>query len=129
MQDIKLVLNNAALKAELNTPSGSLWRWLDRRGEAAVRGAKRQVGVDTGKLRGSIHMRHMVRVVGQELWIGTKGVSYAYAHHQGTKPHVIAPKGGTTLRMRSGKIIHGPVMHPGTKPNKFLSSQTYHFRR
>jgi hypothetical protein len=129
MVSIELVLYKPILNTELNTPAGSLWRWLERRGNAAVRGAKRQVGVETGRLRNSIHMRHTGHTYGQEVRIGTTGVSYAYIHHEGTKPHLIAPKAGTVLRIRSGRVIHGSVMHPGTKPNRFLSSQTHHFRR
>lgn len=126
--DVRFVLNKPALAIQMNTPSGALWRWMERRGNRALSGAKRQVGVNTGKLRQSLHMKHRPEIYGQSLWIGSDTVSYAYMHHQGTKPHVIAPKNGTILRMGSSRIVHGPVMHPGTRPNPFLSSQLHHFR-
>jgi hypothetical protein len=126
--DIRLNLNKSALDTQLKSPAGNLWRWMENRGNRAVSGAKRQVGVDTGKLRQSIHKRHNIETYGQSLWIGSNTVSYAYMHHQGTKPHLIAPKSGTILRMGSSRIVHGPVMHPGTRSNPFLSSQTHHFR-
>lgn len=124
-----VVLNRAVLDTYLRGPSGDVWRWLDKRGERAVSGAKRAVGVQTGQLRASIHMKHSIRPNGQELWIGSNTVKYAYMHHQGTRPHIIAPKPGGALVIGRGRVmVRGPVLHPGTKANKFLSSQTYHFR-
>lgn len=122
------VLDKAALDTQMKTPAGPLWRWMERKGNNALAGAKRQVGVDTGRLRQSLHMRHHVESYGQSLWIGSDTVSYAYMHHQGTKPHLIAAKTGNILRMGRSRIVHGPVMHPGTKANPFLASQTHHFR-
>ena len=124
-----VVLKRAVLDGYLRGPSGDVWRWLDKRGERAVSGAKRAVGVQTGQLRASIHMKHSVRPNGQELWIGSNTVKYAYMHHQGTRPHIIAPKPGGALVIGRGRVmVRGPVLHPGTKANKFLSTQTYHFR-
>jgi hypothetical protein len=122
----------AALSRELNTNSGGLWRALEVKGIFAVEKAKAQVGVKTGKLRSSIHKRHTGNFTGQYLWIGST-VSYAYIHHEGTRPHLIAPKtAGKMLRFSSkGRMVitPGPVMHPGTKPNPYLSNQLRHFRR
>jgi hypothetical protein len=124
-----LVINYVALNAQLNTPVGDLWGWMGRKGRAALRGAQRQVGVKTGALRASLHMRHETEARGQGLWIGSDTVHYAYMHHQGTRPHVIAPRNaGGVLRMSSGRVVRGPVYHPGTRPNPFLTSQMYHFR-
>jgi hypothetical protein len=125
-----VTIYKAALHRELNTNSGGLWRVLERRGNKAVKGAKRMAGVKTGRLRASIHMRHLGNSTGQYLWIGSK-VNYAYMHHQGTRPHLIAPRAGVkALRFFSkGRLIitPGPVMHPGTKPNPYLSAQLRHF--
>ena len=124
-----VVLNMPVLDTYLKSPTGDLWRWLDRRGDAAVRGAKRDVGVQTGQLRASIRMKHSTIFNGQELWIGSNTVNYAFMHHQGTRPHVIAPKPGGALVIGRGRtMVRGPVMHPGTKPNPFLTNQLYHFR-
>lgn len=126
-----VVIYKAALHRELNTNSGGLWRALEIKGIKAVKEAKQRVGVDTGRLRASIHMRHTGNATGQYLWIGSQ-VNYAYMHHQGTRPHLIAPKtSGKVLRFSSkGRLIitPGPVLHPGTKPNPYLSSQLRHFR-
>lgn len=123
----KLVLNHPKLNTYLKGPSGDLWKWLDKKGDKVVRSAKRQVGVQTGLLRRSIHMRHTVNMAGQQLWIGSE-VRYGYMHHQGTRPHIIAPKNGGALVLRSGAVVRGAVRHPGTKANRFLSDNLYHFR-
>jgi hypothetical protein len=125
--DSKLVLYRPILAEYLNGQSGDLWRWMDKRADKVVRGAKRQVGVQTGRLRRSIHSRHSKSLTGQELMIGSD-ISYGYMHHEGTRPHIIAPKNGGVLVLRSGHVVRGAVRHPGTKPNRFLSDQLIHFR-
>lgn len=113
----------ARLRLMLNTPRGKLWWALERRGNAIVRSAKRQVGVKTGALRTSIHMRHSGNATGQYLWIGSKK-NYAYLHHEGTKPHTITAKDSPVLVFRSGsRIIKTPtVNHPGTRANRYLTT-------
>jgi hypothetical protein len=127
-----LVIYQPLLHAELNTRSGGLWKALEVAGTSAVAKAKAQAGVKTGKLRSSIHKRHMGNFTGQYLWIGST-VNYAYMHHEGTRPHLIVPRvAGKMLRFSSkGRMVMtpGPVMHPGTKPNPYLSNQLRHFRR
>lgn len=120
---IKVDIDKAELNMILNTPKGNLWGALDRRGNAIVRDAKKQVGVKTGALRSSIHMRHLANVTGQYLWIGSKK-NYAYAHHEGTKPHEIRASKSPVLVFRSGtRIIKTPVVnHPGTRPNPYLTA-------
>jgi hypothetical protein len=128
----KVIIYKPQLLKELNTPSGGLWKALERRGDYAVKKAKGEVGVKTGNLRASIHKRHTGNFTGQYLWIGST-VKYAYMHHEGTRPHVIAPKTPTKLLRFSSKgrlvITPGPVMHPGTKPNPYLSNQLRLFVR
>lgn len=124
-----LIIFDAKLRIELQTPAGGLWRWMETRGNKAVLGAKRSVGVRTGSLRDSIHKRHLSNFTGQYLWIGSNK-SYALAHHEGTRPHTITPNPpNTLLKFRSGtRVIHTPIVnHPGTKPNRYLSSQLRHF--
>ena len=131
-QTKNLIIYKSALHKELNTSSGALWRYMERKGDLAVKGAKRMAGVKTGRLRASIHKRHLGNMTGQYLWIGSK-VPYAYMHHQGTRPHIIMPKSpAKPLRFTSkGRVVitPGPVMHPGTRPNPYLSSQLRHFGR
>jgi len=128
----KVIIYKPQLHRELNTRSGGLWKALDKRGDYAVKMAKAQVGVKSGKLRASIHKRHVGNFTGQYLWIGSK-VNYAYAHHEGTKPHIIMPKIPTRLLRFTSKgrlvITPGPVLHPGTKRNPYLSNQLRLFVR
>lgn len=121
----RIVIWKPVLNYQLNNTKGMLGRYMHELGTKIVIDAKKQVGVKTGALRDSIHMRHLGNYTGQYLWIGSKK-SYAYAHHEGTKPHAIVAKGpGSVLVFRSGsKIIRAThTMHPGTKPNRFLSDQ------
>jgi hypothetical protein len=106
----------------LNNPKGRVGRWLKTRGSVVVSQAKSQVGVRTGLLRASIHMRHMRDPRGQYIKIGSS-LSYARLHHDGTKPHLILPKKRQVLRFYSkGQIvITHMVRHPGTKPNRYLT--------
>jgi len=125
-----LVIYQEELRRYLNTPSGDLWHYLEKRGDIAVAGAKAMVGVRTGRLQRSIHKKHLGNVTGQYLWIGSN-VHYALAHHEGTKPHIIAPKKRKELVFRSGSrvLVHTPVVkHPGTRPNPYLRAQLRHFK-
>jgi hypothetical protein len=117
-----------ALRAELQTPAGGLWKYLEKQGSKAVAAAKRQVGVKTGALRRSIHMKHLANANGQYLWIGSNK-NYAYIHHEGTRPHIITPTKAKALRFTSGRrvIYTRMVKHPGTKPNRYLSNQLRFF--
>ena len=119
-----------ALKAFLNTPAGPLWREVERRAEFAQKMARKQVGVKTGALRQSIYKRHLGNASGQYVTIGSNK-SYAYAHHEGTRPHIIVASGGGNLVFtKNGKVIHAKqVFHPGNKPNKYLSNQLKYFVR
>lgn len=120
---------DTALLTYLNTPAGPLWRNLERRAERAQRGAKAKVGVKTGKLRASIYKRHLGNYTGQYITIGSK-VNYALMHHEGTKAHTIeAEPGGVLVFSKGSRVVRTPkVNHPGTRPNRYLSSQLYHFK-
>lgn len=123
------------LREFLNTPhSGDrrdLWKYMERAKDAALRGAKRQVGVKTGALRKNIRATHLGNYTGQyvTMWADKP---YAYAHHEGTRPHLIRPTaidGKLIFRTGSRVIMTTMVRHPGTKPNRYLSDQIRHFER
>lgn len=118
-----LVLYKPILNYELNTKSGMVGQRLYTIGDRIVASAKRQVGVKSGRLQGSIRMVHYSTGRKQHIRVGSN-VPYALLHHQGTKPHVILPKPPrTTLVFSKGaRIIHSSVvMHPGTRANRYLS--------
>ena len=108
-------------------PRGTVGQYMARRGKLIVAFAKRQVGVDTGLLRDSITMVHTRVALGQNMRIGSR-LSHALVHHEGSRPHVIEPKNaGGMLRFTSkGRVVYSrQVMHPGTKPNRYLSDQLW----
>lgn len=118
----KVIYYGGALDRLLNQEGGPVGRYLKEKGNEILIAARSRVGVRTGALRASLHMRHMRDPRGQQLWIGSK-LNYALAHHEGTKPHVITPKSGKMLRFVSrGQVVYAhSVNHPGTKANKYLA--------
>lgn len=125
----QVVIRKPELNFMLNDPAGDVGMYLKKRGTLMMESAKKQVGVDTGNLRGSIHMRQSREAGGQKVTIGSD-LSYALAHHEGTKPHIIVPNEANILRFSSGgRVIYThKVNHPGTKPNKYLSDQLWMVR-
>jgi hypothetical protein len=117
-----VVFRKAELDFLLNSPEGDVGKYLAKKGRLLMAAAKAQVGVRTGALRSSIHMRHLRDSRGQYVKIGSN-LDYALLHHQGTKPHVIRPDRAKVLRfVRGSRIIYTTsVMHPGTKANRYLS--------
>ena len=115
-------IRKAELDFLLNNPSGSVGRYLARKGRLVTTAARGQAGVRTGALRASIHMRHLRDSRGQFVRIGSP-LNYALMHHEGTKPHLITPNRAQVLRFVRGStvVFAHSVMHPGTKPNKFLT--------
>lgn len=118
----KVFIRKAELDYVLNNPEGMVGRYLARRGKELQAMAKAQVGVRTGALRASIHMRHMRDPRGQYIMVGSR-LNYALMHHEGTKPHLIVANNAKVLRFTKGSSIvyaHS-VMHPGTKANRYLT--------
>lgn len=117
-----VVFREAEFEFFFNEPSGKVGRYLAHKGNAVSMLAKAQVGVRTGALRASIHMRHMRDTRGQYVKIGSP-LNYALLHHQGSKPHLIKPNKAHMLRYVSkGRVMYAhAVMHPGTKPNRYLT--------
>lgn len=117
-----VVIRKAELDYLLNNPSGAVGRHLAKKGSAILVAARAQVGVRTGALRNSLHMRHLRDSRGQFVRVGSP-LNYALAHHEGTKPHLITPNRAQVLRFVRGStvVFAHSVMHPGTKPNRYLT--------
>lgn len=117
------------LEVEINKPGGDVWRYIERKKFPALEGARRMVGVRTGRLRRSISWYHLKNVTGQ--YAGLKASApHALMHHEGTRPHLIVPNQGKALRFQQRGVVvfRNSVMHPGTKANPFLRAQLIHFR-
>jgi hypothetical protein len=120
---VKVRFYDGVLDNFLNNPNGEVGRYLKGKGNEILTLARALVGVRTGTLRNSLHMRHMKDPRGQHIWVGST-LDYALAHHEGTGPRTIVPKSGKMLRFVSrGRVVYThSVQHPGTKANKYLSN-------
>jgi hypothetical protein len=129
MSRVNIVFRPRSLDFLLNDPYGPVGRYLFVRGRAIMAGAKSQVGVKTGRLKASIHMRQERAPFGQVLRVGSP-LSYALMHHEGTRPHIITPNKAQVLRFTSGgRVIYThAVKHPGTRPNRYLTDNLYLIR-
>jgi hypothetical protein len=118
----RLIFREPAMDRLLISTNGDVGKYLAKKGRLIEAGAKRQVGVQTGALRASIHMRHFSDPRGQYVKIGSS-LNYARMHHEGTKPHLIRPNTAHMLRFYSkGQIVFAHmVRHPGTPANRYLT--------
>jgi hypothetical protein len=124
---VKVVFYKPAMDEMLKSPTGMVGRHLAERARRIVIAAKMQAGVKTGKLKASIHMRHLRGgAAGQYVMVGSN-LHYALLHHEGTKPHIIVPNRASVLRFSSGgRVIYThAVRHPGTRPNRYLTDNLY----
>lgn len=105
----------------LNGMGGMVDLDMRRRALAVQSAARSQVGVNTGRLKRSIHTRRRRNVFGPYYEVGSS-VNYAYLHHEGTKPHVITPNRVQVLRFTAGSrvIYTRKVNHPGVRANRYL---------
>jgi hypothetical protein len=118
----RVIIYTGPLDRLLNHPDGDVGRHLAKKGRLIKAAAKGQVGVRTGALRSSIHMRHLRDARGQYVKIGSS-LSYALMHHEGTRPHLIFPTRSRVLRfVTRGRLVFTHLArHPGTRANKFLT--------
>jgi hypothetical protein len=126
---VTVVFRPAAMDTLLNSPAGTVGRHMAAVGYKIMIAAKQQVGVDTGRLKNSIHMRHFRSGIGQLIEVGSP-LKYALLHHEGTRPHLITPNRAQVLRFTSGSrvIYTHQVRHPGTRPNRYLTDNLYLIR-
>lgn len=107
--------------------NGIVGRDMDRRGAYVATQARMQVGVDTGALRRTItHNTHTLRGFGPMTVVSAGGpeAPHGLLHHQGTRPHEIAPKAvKSVLKLNiGGKTVYATrVIHPGTRENNYLT--------
>jgi hypothetical protein len=110
----------------LKSPVGDVGIHLMKIGTKIKFAAKRQVGKNTGLLAASIGMSQSLTPTGQQVKIGSP-VSYALIHHEGSRPHVIRANGGMLRFTSKGRIVYTrAVMHPGTRPNRYLSDHLWY---
>lgn len=124
MADVIIVPKQPGYDQVFKSRDGIVGRDLSRRATRVQLGAKRQVGVQTGLLKRSIHKSWFT---GRRNDLGIRigsDVRHSYIHHEGTRPHVIRPRNAKALRWvaANGDIIFArSVRHPGTRANRYLS--------
>lgn len=124
MADVIVVPKQPGYDQVFKSRDGVVGRDLSRRAIRVQLGAKRQVGVQTGLLKRSIHKSWFT---GRDDDLGIRvgsDVDYSYMHHEGTQPHVIRPRNARALRWvaDNGDVVFArSVQHPGTAPNRYLS--------
>ncbi len=119
---IKLHLDNKKLNFMLDNPKGEVGKHLRMIGLEILIGARAMVGVRTGRLRRSLHMKQGRRSRYQYITVGSN-MNYAYMHHEGTSRHQIRAREGRIMRFNvGGRVVYArKVNHPGTKPRKYLT--------
>ena len=120
------VENRAGMYHVLKSPVGEVGNHMRGIGRRIQVGAMMQAGFRTGALKLSISVSQNVTPTGQEVRVGSS-VRHALAHHEGTRPHRITGRNGGMLRFaKQGRIVYTrSVMHPGTRPNKYLSDHLW----
>lgn len=117
---------------------GPFKQYIDRKGVRVLQAAQRLAPVskivprppystmppqNPGRLKRSLFARQGTTRGLPSVDVGTKGVDYATYVIQGTPPHIIRARHKKTLAFWTGAGFAYPrqVMHPGTRPNDFLS--------
>lgn len=118
---VRVKFYESRLDKLLNSPDGEVGKYLSEVGDQIRTVARLRVGVRTNLLRSTIHKRHSRDPRGQYLLIGNDA-SYAYYHHEGTRPRIINTKSAKVLRFVSrGKFMFAhQVLHKGNLPNRYL---------
>jgi hypothetical protein len=118
----QVVINPALVAAYTRNGGGPVVADLMRRGTNVQTGAKVYVRKRTRALEKSI-VKRLDFIGGQPVVrIGTD-LGYALWEHEGTRPHVIAPRNKKVLRFPSGGgvVFAKRVSHPGTQGSHFLT--------
>ena len=114
-----VVLDNAAIQELLTSPSGPVFRDIQRRTINVHAGAIRRCNVDTGAMRSDIRWAMIRDEQGIAGLVGTNK-EYAGFVHDGTEPHVIEAKAGGALYWKGARHPVKRVNHPGYRGNPFL---------
>lgn len=104
------------------SPSGMTGQFIGGLGRNLASLARAQVGKRDYTLVRSIGY-NVSAVNGEvEVEVGS-GVRHARLHHDGTTAHMIRAKNASKLRFsQRGRVVYATaVMHPGTKPNRYLT--------
>lgn len=137
MSNVTYVPDVAALRAFLSW-AGPPGRDFERRMKTLAFRQRQAAPKRTGRLAGKIEPKRMQSDFGRYLE-GASGVQpglsgqrgYALYQSQGTRPHIITPKGARALRfVVAGRVVYArKVRHPGTNANPYLTRHLSEFVR
>lgn len=118
-------LDPDAINRLMNSEDGPVMRHLAELGTRVQTRAKELVGKDTHRLEQSI-VKRFISEGGKGAIAIVALTEYALYHHEGTRPHMIFPVRAKVLAFPASKgstdmVFARSVMHPGTKPNHFLT--------
>jgi hypothetical protein len=118
--------NKVGMYQTLKSPTGEVGRYVRRKTELIKFAAVTSAPITTGRLKASIEMSQGVAATGDVEMKVTASAPYALYVHEGTRPRHIRANGGALRFAKSGRIIFArSVMHPGSRPNRFLSKHLY----
>jgi hypothetical protein len=120
---VLFVPDKAGQAEVLHSPSGPVGRHLLVLGNRLQRLARRDVGKKTGQLARSIGVQLVPSSTGLMVRVGSSN-KIAHLHHEGTRAHIIVPRHAQALVFRmNGRLVFAQrVKHPGTRANRYLSS-------
>jgi hypothetical protein len=116
-------INDAEIAKLMRAENGDVAKHIRQLGHETAVLAAAKAGKRTGRLRRSIKMRRdpAGSILGYAVLVGSD-VSYSWVHHDGARRHIIRARGNGMLafRGRRGMVFTRQVVHPGTRPNKYL---------
>lgn len=116
-------VDDSAIKAMANDSAGPIQQDLRGRANRVLDRARALCPVESGRLKGSLHLQQTPGRDGVTQYQVGSTVDYALMVHEGTRPHLIHPRLRRTLRFtEGGRTIYATVVHhPGTRPHHFLT--------
>jgi hypothetical protein len=126
VESVRFSPNATGMDWTLKNPAGTVGLHMKKISRKIVFAAKAQAGVRTGLLKFSIHGTQERTATGQLVKIGSN-LPYALVHHEGSRPHMIRGRNGGMVRFtQSSRVVYSrAVMHPGTRPNKYLADNLW----
>lgn len=120
-EGVVVVIDQAGYNELVHSKTGDVYKYVAKRAEKLRILAVKQVGKKTGRLAASIKVTMVPSSSGPYALVGSNN-KIALIHHNGTRPHRISAAPGRQLRFaHRGRIVYAhKVMHPGTRPNKYL---------
>lgn len=121
LESVRFHKDPALWKEFTSSRTGTVGSDIHRRGRKLAFLAKQSVGKKTGRLYQSISVEYFPA---SNPWVRVgSNVRHAYMHHEGTRAHVIQESKQETMRFTvRGRVVYATrVVHPGTKPNRYLS--------